>query len=120
MSTILVVDDEFAIVESLAELLDAEGYAVLTATDPETGLLRLAEATVDLILVDFMMPIMDGAEMIERVRGDPRYAGIKIVLMTAAPPPRPPQQPAWDHLLRKPFGIDELLDLLQELLPASS
>ena len=63
VQTILVVDDEFGVVEVLTAALEDEGYRVMAAANGRHGLERLAENRPDLVIVDFMMPILDGAAM---------------------------------------------------------
>jgi len=59
--TILIVDDEFGIAEFLTDLLVDKGYRVITAANGKQALARIAEEKPDLVLLDFMMPVMDGA-----------------------------------------------------------
>jgi CheY-like chemotaxis protein len=115
MATILIVDDEYALVESLEEILTWEGHRVLSASNGERGLALLEVERADLVLLDQMMPIMNGLTMLRQLRADGRYADIKVVLMTAAPPSEESGLP-WDGLLRKPFGVDPLLRLVHEVL----
>ena len=64
MATVLVVDDEFGIVDVIDTILTDEGYRVLSACNGKQGLARLAEEKPDMVLLDFMMPILGGAEML--------------------------------------------------------
>jgi two-component system response regulator VicR len=68
MKTILVVDDEYALVESITELLQEEGYRVVSAGNGRDGLAMLQKEKPDLVLVDFMMPIADGKELVGGMR----------------------------------------------------
>jgi CheY-like chemotaxis protein len=83
MPTILVVDDEPACRHPLSRLLQIEGYEVAQAADGLEALQRLEETRCDLVLLDLLMPRMDGISFIERVRDDVRYAGLPIFLITA-------------------------------------
>lgn len=83
MPTILIVDDEAACRNPLARLLQIEGYEVVQAADGFEALQRLDETKCDLVLLDLIMPKMDGMAFIERVRGDVRFAGLPIFLVTA-------------------------------------
>jgi CheY-like chemotaxis protein len=112
--TILVVDDEFVIREVLTELLEWEGYTVLTATNGEEGLEQIAGARPSLVLLDFMMPVMDGLEMLRRLRADPALRDTPVVLMTAAPMSLRGDTPLWDALLPKPFDIEGLRKALKK------
>jgi two-component system NtrC family sensor kinase len=83
-TTILVVDDSMTFREQLRELLEAEGYAVLTAPSGEEGLRTAADRRPQAIIVDGVMPGIDGATVIRRVRLDPALRDIPCILMTAA------------------------------------
>src|SRR5688572_6788912 len=115
MPTVLVVDDEYSIVETIAEILAWEGYAVLTASNGREGLNELTKRP-DVVLLDYMMPILDGLQMLKTLRKDPDFETIPVILMTAAPlqVAKRPQQ--WDLLLPKPFTQDQLLAALDQAL----
>lgn len=116
MKTVLVVDDEFVIREVLMELLVWEGYTVVTATNGEEGLEQLAGLRPALVLLDFMMPVMDGLDMLQRMRADAALRGIPVILMTAAPASLREEAPLWDVLLPKPFSIDTLREAIAKAL----
>ena len=88
MATILIVDDEQDCRRPLATLLGHEGYKILQAADGLEGLARLREEKVDLILLDMIMPGVDGLAMLQAVRKDPRFAQIPVLLVTASHDPR--------------------------------
>ncbi len=107
---ILVVEDDDAIRETLVECLEAEGYAVAGAANGAEALVHLGRAgPPDVVLVDLVMPVMDGAELLSRMRADPATRGVPAVLMTAAAPGALEPLPASDALLTKPFELDEVL-----------
>ena len=68
MKTILIIDDDDLVRESLGYLLKADGYGIITASDGNQGLARLAETSVDLVVTDILMPRLDGLEFIQRIR----------------------------------------------------
>ncbi len=111
---ILVVDDEATIRSLVAEMLEDEGYAVLSATNGEEALDVLAEHRVGAILLDLRMPVMDGRTFANALRA--RGFRVPIVVMTAE---RGGQSVANEidavaHLT-KPFDIDELYAILARL-----
>jgi CheY-like chemotaxis protein len=109
---ILVVDDNDALRENLAECLAAEGYQVAEARNGQGALDHLArEPLPSVVLVDQMMPGMTGAELVSRIRTDPRLSGVRVVLATGLAPAR--GTVAADAVLTKPFGIEELLDAVR-------
>jgi len=116
--TILVVEDEFGAADVLMTALEDEGYRVVLAANGRQGLERLAEVRPDLIIADFMMPIMDGAAMARAVRDDPGQRSIPIV-MTSAVSEQAMRQQFSDYqvFLRKPFRVNDLLEIVGRLLP---
>jgi putative two-component system response regulator len=82
-STILVVEDDPAMMIALRDILEGEGYAVVTASDGRSALQALATELPALILSDISMPVMDGIELFEVVRKEPRTAGIPFIFLTA-------------------------------------
>jgi CheY-like chemotaxis protein len=108
--TVLVVDDEIAILDFLGEALRWEGYQVLTAADGDA--LRLARTFhPNVILLDLLMPGMDGREISRRLRADATTADIPIIVMSASDRIDTIAQtmPVNDHL-EKPFPLRVLLD----------
>lgn len=80
---VLIVDDEVNIVISLEFLLEQAGYHVRVAHNGEEGLEKIATFEPDLVLLDVMMPRMNGFEVCSRVRENPAWQHIKIVMLTA-------------------------------------
>ena len=83
MATVLVVDDEFGIVDVLETILTDEGYRVLTACNGKQGLVRLSEEKPNVIVLDFMMPILGGGEMLRAMAAEPAYQRIPVVMMSS-------------------------------------
>ena len=80
---ILVIDDDEAITTALRRALSFEGYAVQTAPNGEEGLARARDANPDLVILDVLMPGLDGFETCRRVKADPAIAHIPVVIVTA-------------------------------------
>ena len=80
---VLVVDDDPVVRELLRRQLEAEGYRVSEAADGRAALARLREAVPGVILLDLMMPEMDGFELMEAMRREAGWAGIPVVVLTA-------------------------------------
>lgn len=111
---ILIVEDDRDIRDVLAEILAEEGYQVLVAEDGADGLRRLAEGPQpDLILLDLMMPRMDGYQFREEQRKNPDWSAIPLVLLTAGveTSDKITALGALD-VVRKPVKIDFLLELI--------
>lgn len=82
-STILIVDDERAIRELLRYNLEREGYTVLTAQDGEEALKRIFATRPDLVLLDLLLPGLNGLEVLREVRAEPSTCDLPILLLTA-------------------------------------
>ncbi|NVJ09348.1 response regulator [Myxococcus sp. AM001] len=115
MKRLLIVDDELAIVEALQDILSVEGYDIVTAFNGAEGLHRMADAKPDLVLLDLMMPVMDGREMLRRMREDAGLRGIPVVVMSAGRISDEERRSS-ARFLAKPFELDVLLDTIAELL----
>ncbi|WP_426755767.1 response regulator [Myxococcus sp. Y35] len=115
MKRLLIVDDELAIVEALQDILSVEGYDIVTAFNGAEGLHRMADAKPDLVLLDLMMPVMDGREMLRRMREDDSLRGIPVVVMSAGRISDEERRSS-ARFLAKPFELDVLLDTIAELL----
>jgi len=113
--SVLVIDDDSGIRDSLAACLEAEGYRVRTAVNGAAGLEQVQAARPDVVIVDLIMPVMNGHQFISRLRDDPATSGLRVVLMTGAVArPGLPLPPA-DAMLPKPFELDELLAVVRRL-----
>ena len=110
---ILVVDDDSGIREVLVECLEGEGYDVADARNGAEGLERLRGHRPHVILVDLLMPVMNGRQFIAHLRADAATQAIPVLLMTGSNEllGRPPA--GADALLPKPFELEELLDLVR-------
>ena len=114
--TILVVDDEFGVADVLAAALEDEGYRVVTAANGQQGIDRVAEQRPDVILTDFMMPVMDGPTMARALQGDGEKA-IPIIMMSAMPEAAVRERFAgYFGFLRKPFRLHTVADLVAKAL----
>ena len=113
---ILIVDDEFGLADITADLLMDRGYEVSIEINGKLGLTSLENRPADLVLTDLMMPVMDGPQMIERMKADRRLAQIPTILMTALPEAIPSgPQALHDAVLVKPYKINELLAVIEKL-----
>src|SRR3546814_3792414 len=84
MALIVVADDEFLLAEMLADLLEDAGHEVLTASQGEAALRLVRERRPELVITDFMMPLMTGLELAEAIRDDPAVSAIPILLVSGA------------------------------------
>jgi len=116
MKTLLIVDDEFALVETLKDFLEYEGYRVETACNGHEALAEIRRSRPDLVLTDLMMPVMGGKELLVAMREDPELAAVPVILMSAARRqiaiPAAEELPVFSAFLRKPFLLKPLLELV--------
>lgn len=121
MATVLVVEDEFGIAELLDAVLTEEGYRVLTAMNGRTGLELLVREQPELVLSDYMMPVMDGAVMLSRIKADPALQLIPVVMMSSMPEAAVAERcDGYVAFLRKPFRLFEVVNLVERLIGKSS
>ena len=116
---ILVVDDDATSREALTVLLGDEGYEVLTASGGEAGLAVVAAEKPDVLLLDMMMPGMDGLEVIRRIRSEPEYENVRIVALTGDVTRERLQnvlESGADQFVAKPFRIPALLESVRAIL----
>jgi CheY-like chemotaxis protein len=120
MKSLLIIDDEFALVETLKDFLENKGYRVETASNGQEGLAAMKKNRPDLVLTDLMMPIMGGKEMLIAMRSDPALASVPVILMSAARRQiavAPDEDfPAFSAFLRKPFMLKPLVDAIVTLV----
>lgn len=116
MATVLLVDDDSAILVLLSELLEDEGYRVVTACDGQEALACVAAEQPDLILSDVMMPVLDGGSMCRALRADLRWHTLPVVLMSAAALPAEYADAGHTAFLGKPIDLDLLVATLARCL----
>lgn len=115
---ILVVDDIADNLLLLQAILESEGYQVELADSGPAALDRIKTAPPDLMLLDVMMPEMNGFEVTQRVRQDPSLPFIPILLVTGYTEPTPAEgfDVGADGFIRKPIDFDELLHRIRAIL----
>lgn len=117
MQTVLVVDDEFGVAEVLQSILEDEGYRVGTAINGKQALARLSELTPDLIMLDYMMPIMDGTQTLAAIRNNATFAKVPIIMMSSLEEASVRETCTdYDSFLRKPFRAMAVLKTVAQLL----
>jgi CheY-like chemotaxis protein len=120
VSTVLVVDDEWAIAGWLEAIISDAGHRVLVSSNGKRALAILEMEQVDVVITDFMMPLVDGPTLINAMRAEPRTADIPAILMTALPETAVRGRlQGYAAFLRKPFREIELLEALAKVLGPS-
>ncbi len=117
MGTVLVVDDEFGIAGLIQEVLADEGHRVLTASNGRQGLETMAKERPNLVFLDYMMPVLDGAGLLRGVADDPSLRGIPIVMMSSMSEATVAERcSGYATFMRKPFRITEVVALAERLI----
>ena len=116
---ILVVDDDPSIRRLLNATLELEGYTVATAADGEEALAELPGSNPDVVVLDVMMPKLNGLDVLERIRRNPATATLPVILLTA----KSSKEDVWegwqrgvDYYMTKPFDVEELLRFIEFVL----
>jgi CheY-like chemotaxis protein len=117
MRTILVVDDEFGIVDILAEFLGDAGFHVVTAIHGRQAVERIAASRPDIILLDFMMPVLNGAATLAVLAADPAVRDIPVIMMSSLSEEQVAEQArGYAAFLRKPFKLAAVRDAIAHVL----
>jgi CheY-like chemotaxis protein len=108
---ILLVEDDAGIRQGIADFLGLEGYVVDAVANGEEALAYLRATAPALIVLDLVMPVMNGLQLLARIREDRIAPEVPVALMTAAMPGAS-ALPAAQAYLSKPFDLDELLEVV--------
>jgi CheY-like chemotaxis protein len=123
---ILIVEDDVRNVYSLANILEPRGATVKIARNGQEALDALDASTgedngrIDLVLMDVMMPVMDGLEATRRLRLDPRWAKLPVIVLTAKAMPDDQERclaAGANDYMAKPLDVDKLLSLVRVWMP---
>ncbi len=117
MGLVLIVDDEIGILRLLEDVFSDEGHTVVVAVNGRQALERVSEGRPDIILTDLMMPVMDGAALIEAISRQPELSGVPIVLMSSLSESMVSEKiKGYATFVRKPFKIFDLIDVVATML----
>jgi CheY-like chemotaxis protein len=119
MKKILVVDDNTTIIMLIKTKLAANGFDVISAYNGESGWQAISREKPDLVLLDIMMPRMDGFQVFEKLLSEPSTNGIPVIFLTASGQ-REDEKRAMEmgakHFLTKPFSPNNLLEIVNGIL----
>jgi two-component system alkaline phosphatase synthesis response regulator PhoP len=118
MATVLVIDDEPAIVDILRSILEEEGYNVITAANGRQGLDLIAASRPDVVICDVMMPLLDGRALCRAVELDPGFHLVPVVLMSAVQNIISRTDCKYAAYIQKPFDLDSILNTVAKVLEA--
>ncbi len=116
---ILLIDDEEELVSSLSEVLEENGYKVIIATNGMEAIKKAKEERPDLILLDIMMPKMDGYEVLRQLKTSAEAWAISVIMVTARSDSgsilKTQDSRAADYII-KPFDVSEVLSSIQRYI----
>jgi len=116
---VLVVDDDLDIVETIVFMLRSRGFNVITAYDGSEGLIKVRERQPDIIILDLMMPQMDGFEMCHKLKNDEATKNIPVIVLTARSDSEArykAHKSAADDYIVKPFDLPTLVTKINKFL----
>jgi len=123
MKKIIVVDDEKDILNLVKRILTRGGFEVITALDGKEGLAKVYSEAPDLMILDINMPEMDGWEVCQKIRGDPLYKHLPIIMLTVRRTKEDQVKGldlGGDEYITKPFYPQELLARVKTVLQRAS
>jgi DNA-binding response OmpR family regulator len=119
MKRILLIEDNHDFREEVVNVLDLEGFEVVTAENGRVGLDRIAERQPDLVLCDLTMPVMDGLETLKAIRANPETHALPVILLAAHGEEEEcvakGMELGADDYVSKPFKIPELLHAIDTI-----
>ena len=120
---VLVVEDDPAVSYMIAQILRVEGYESTTVAEGRGALSLLRSNPFDIVILDVMLPGMDGISILKSIREEPSLNGVPVLMLSA----KTDDATTWagwtagcDYYMTKPFDPDELLTILKRLEPARS
>ena len=117
---ILIVEDDPPIAEILATAIgDERGYTALRVGSADEALAALGSLAPDLMLVDIRLPGTSGLELYDRVKSDPRYRSLPIIIETAGHHADELRERGIATYVKKPFDIDQVVRFVKRLVPAN-
>jgi DNA-binding response OmpR family regulator len=122
-ATILIVDDEPNILLSLQFVMKKAGYGVRTASDGAEALAEIARAKPDLVLLDVMMPKLDGFSVCQRIRATPEWQDVRVIMLTARGRDVEREKGlalGADDYITKPFSTKDATDRVAAVLARTS
>ncbi|MBI4079471.1 MAG: response regulator [Candidatus Levybacteria bacterium] len=122
-SKILIVDDEEMLLKALSDKFSTEGFTVISAKDGQDGLQSALREHPDVILLDVIMPKMDGVTMLKKLREDEWGKNVPVIILTNLSSIDktyiPSDDKVYDYLVKTDWTLDELVEKVKEKLAAT-
>jgi twitching motility two-component system response regulator PilH len=122
MARILVIDDEAVLTHVIRVTLESRGHEVMTADDGSRGFASAQRQAPDAIVLDLMMPVMDGFAVLDALQNDPRTASVPVLVLSAITTNHTEQQCyrlGAKAYMSKPFASDHLVGVLEDVIAAA-
>jgi DNA-binding response OmpR family regulator len=121
MNTVVVLDDESGLTDVVAAALTKAGFCVHTGSDGAEGLRLISKIVPDIVLLDCMMPVLNGPGVFRAMRADGRLARIPVLVMSSLPESEAVADiGGYEAFLRKPFPLDALLAAVDRAMATAS
>lgn len=118
---ILIIEDDKFLSKMLARMLESHNYEVVQAGSGKEGLVKASGGNVNLILLDIMLPDIDGFDLLETIKGDDKVKKIPVIIMSNLGQPEDMQQGralgAVDYLVKSDLSLDEVVNKVRKYLP---
>ena len=118
MPKVLVVDDDPDLVAICSLVLESEGYAVECALNGVEAVDKAQKSDVDVMLLDVMMPALDGLSVCKIVKRDPKTKDLPVIIISASENLREQGRAIADAVIPKPFDLDDLVSTVSRFAPA--
>jgi CheY-like chemotaxis protein len=112
---VLIVDDEPNILDLLRDVLEDEGFTVITASNGAAALYLIQRSPVALVLTDLMMPFVSGVDLARELHSNPQTANVPLLLMSAVMPQQ--VSDIFAAVIHKPFEVDAIVRIVRQFLP---
>ncbi|MFC0696635.1 response regulator [Paraburkholderia humisilvae] len=115
MATVLLAEDDTGLLDAMEALVSSEGYLVIRAVNGVEALRYARAERPDLVITDWMMPVMDGVGLVRALASDARLSGVPVIFCSALA--MPPLGLRYAEFLRKPFAASRLIQLIRTFVP---
>ncbi|HET92247.1 MAG TPA: response regulator [Chloroflexi bacterium] len=119
---ILVAEDHILLLEGIRDILESEGYTVLSVTDGIQALQTMNQTLPDLVIADIMMPVLDGYALLKEIRARPEWSHTPIIFLTSRAENEDIQRGhdlGVEGYITKPFDPDDLLNTVRTVLEST-
>jgi len=118
---ILIIEDDKFLAKMLGRMLESHNYEIIMASNGKEGLIKSSDNDIDLILLDIMLPDIDGFDLLETIKGNDKTRKIPVIIVSNLGQPEDMQQGrrlgAIDYLVKSNLSLDEVVAKIRKYLP---